>query len=149
MTTTSSKSIQARAQLCAQLVFQRDSQRSDLMDGAITRTELVALLLELLGEGHCLEITAVRSDHSDDSALGEHSHANGYCADVWPLASRTAGDYLDAGDSRFQRFLADVAKSHWLYQVGLAGTARTFGNLSAAGITAFADTGADHVHLGS
>ena len=142
-------SIQAREKLVVQLVFQRDSQSTDLLDVNLTQTELIALLLDLTNKGWHIEITAVRSDHSDDSALGLHSHANGYCADLWPLASATPGDYLDASSASFRLFLADAADSSWLYQIGLAGSANTPENMAAAGPTAFADDGADHVHLGA
>jgi hypothetical protein len=129
--------------------FQDDTQRADLDDVDTTQTGLIALLSELVAKGHALEFTAVKTDHHDDSALGEHCHFNGYCADLWPLASATAGDYLDAGDPRFQAFLRDVAASRYLYQVGLAGTAWTSANAVAAGGTVFHDDGADHVHLGA
>ena len=145
-------SIQARRQLIDSpaTFFQHEAeQHADLMDPAKTQTELIALLLELVGKGHVLEFTAIRSDHSDDSCLGYHSHADGFCADLWPLASRTAGDYLDASDDRFAAFLADAARSHWLYQIGLAGSADTRANQIAAGRTEFPDDGADHVHLGA
>jgi hypothetical protein len=129
--------------------FQDDTQRADLDDVDTTQTGLIALLSELVAKGHAIEFTAVKTDHRDDSALGEHCHFNGYCADLWPLASATAGDYLDAGDPRFQAFLRDVATSPYLYQVGLAGTAWTSANAVAAGGTVFHDDGADHVHLGA
>jgi hypothetical protein len=142
-------SIAARVALCEKLVFQRPSQRTDLETVGVTQTQLIALLLDLTGKGHHIEITAVKSDHSDDGILGEHSHYNGYCVDCWPLASATPGDYLDASDSRFQKFLRDAAASAWLYQIGLAGSAWTDANAAAAGPTAFHDDGADHVHLGA
>ena len=143
-------SIAARQSLCDRLVFQADSQRADLMDSAMTQTQLIALLLDLaVGKRWNLEVTAVRSDHHDDSALGLHCHANGYCADLWPLRSAKPGDYLDAGDVLFQDFLADAAESSWLYQIGLAGSAFTSANMHYAGSTAFEDDGADHVHLGA
>lgn len=129
--------------------FQDSTQRADLDDPATTKTGLIGLLTELVAKGHVLEFTAITSDHHDDSALGEHCHFNGYCADVWPLASKAAGDYLDAGDPRFAAFLADVARSPYLYQVGLAGSAWTSGNAVAAGDTVFHDTGPDHIHLGA
>ena len=140
---------QARDVLVAKLVFQDDTQASDLQNIGLTQTQLIALLTELTGKGWNIEITSVRTDHSDDSALGLHCHANGYCADLWPLASSDAGDYLDAGDPRFQQFLTDAAASPWLYQIGLAGSAWTTANANAAGPTVFQDDGADHVHLGS
>ena len=81
-------SLQARQDLVNKLVFQRDSEKSDLMDPNMTQTTLIALLLDLVNKGHHIEITAIRTDHSDDSSLGLHCHHNGYCADLWPLAQR-------------------------------------------------------------
>ena len=144
-------SLEARQALVASpnTFFQAASQRTDLENPATTQTGLIALLTELVAKGHCIEFTAIKTDHHDDSALGERCHFNGYCADLWPLASATAGDYLDAGDPRFQAFLRDVSASTWLYQVGLAGSAWTSGNAVAAGDTVFHDDGADHIHCGA
>jgi hypothetical protein len=129
--------------------FQADSQRTDLESLTLTQTDLIALLTELVGKGHILEFTAIKSDHHDDSNLGEHCHFNGYCADLWPLASRQAGDYLDADDPRFQAFLRDVDASGYTYQIGLAGSAWTSANAVAAGDSVFHDDGEDHVHIGA
>lgn len=141
-------SIAARAQLCSRLVFQDEAQRADLMDPAVTQTTLIALLLEVTAHTP-LEVTAVKSDHHDDSALGEHCHFRGFAADLWPLASLTPGDYLDASDARFGAFLRALAASPWLYQIGLAGEANTDANLAAAGASSFVDDGGDHVHVGA
>jgi hypothetical protein len=141
--------MQARADLVSRLVFQDASQKSDLLNPNLTQTQLIALLLGLAQAGWHMEITAVRSDHHDDSALGLHCHANGYCADLWPLASFAPGDYLDAGSQEFREFLEAAARSSWLYQIGLGGSADTQENATAAGPTYFADDGADHVHLGA
>ena len=140
---------QARQYLVSKLFFQDDTQKPDLLNENMTQTDLIALLVELVNKGHHIEITAVRTDHSNDSGLGEHCHANGYCADMWPLTGPTAGAYLDAGDAAFQKFLQDAAASQWLYQIGLAGSAYTSANVAAAGSSVFQDDGADHVHLGS
>lgn len=142
-------SLEARHSLVNRLVFQRESQRDDLLNMNLTQTQLIALLLDLVNEGHHIEITAVRSDHSDDAYLGFHCHAHGFCADLWPLASSTPGDYLDASDSRFAKFLHDAAQSEWLHQVGLAGSSWSQANVDAAGPTVFHDDGADHIHLGA
>ena len=144
-------SVEARLALVAspRTFFQNDTQRADLDDPATTQTGLIALLTELVAKGHNIEFTAIKSDHHDDSNLGEHCHFNGYCADLWPLASETAGDYLDAGDPRFAAFLRDVDASQWTYQIGLAGTAWTSANAVAAGDSVFHDDGADHVHIGA
>jgi hypothetical protein len=138
---------QARQYLVSKLFFQDDTQQSDLLDENLTQTDLIALLIELVNKGHHLELTAVRSDHADDSALGLHCHANGYCADMWPLTGPTAGAWLDAGDPYFQEFLQDAAASQWLFHIGLAGSAWTSDNVASAGSTVFQDDGADHVHL--
>ena len=132
-----------------QTVFQAESQRTDLLDPTITQTGLIALLSELVAKGHVLLFTAIKSDHHDDSALGLHCHFNGYCADLWPMHSAAPTDYIDAADPAFAVFLADVASSAYLYQVGLAGTAWTSSNAVAAGGSVFHDDGADHVHLGA
>lgn len=118
------------------------------MDPNVTRTELIALMLDVTN-GTPWEVTAVRSDHSDDSGLGEHSHANGYCLDGWPLNSPTPGDYMDETSFMFQAALRKARNSTWLYQIGLAGTAWTGPNAEAAGPTVFQDDGADHVHIGA
>jgi hypothetical protein len=144
-------SIEARQALVdsPQTVFQAESQRSDLLDPALTQTGLIALLSELVAKGHVLLFTAVKSDHHDDSGLGEHCHFNGYCADLWPLHSANPTDYIDASDPAFAVFLKDVDASDWTYQIGLAGSAWTSANAVAAGDAVFHDDGADHIHLGS
>ncbi len=97
---------QARQELVNLLVFQRGTEKGDLLDPNRTQTQLIALLLDLAKtHGWHIEITAVRTDHHDDSSLGLHCHANGYAADCWPLKSAAPQDYLDAGDPRFQEIL--------------------------------------------
>ena len=142
-------SIQARQELCSKLVFQHASQKADLLDVNKTQTQLIALLLGLTNMGWHIEITAVRSDHSDDSGLGFHCHAHGFCADLWPLANATPGNYIDANEPKFAQFLHDASISPWLYQIGLAGSAWMQTNVDAAGPTVFADSGPDHIHLGA
>ncbi len=136
------------------LLFQADSQRRDLINESSTRSELVALLTFLVKRGHVIEITAIKADHHDDSSLGvaplcEGTHAHGWAADCWPLASHTAGDYLDAAHPRFQAFLFDCARAPYLKQIGLAGSAWTPANRHASGATVFEDGGGDHAHLGT
>lgn len=136
-------------------VFQRQSQRDDLLDPNKTRTELIALLTYIcITKDHPFEFTAIKTDHHDDSHLsadGTGTHARGYGADGWPLDNRhlRAGAYLEADDARFQRFLRDLANAPFLRQIGLAGEADTSYNRSAAGPTVFSDSGADHIHIGA
>jgi hypothetical protein len=143
-------SMQARQKLVDSLIFQDGIQATDIMDPSKTKTQLIALLLELVDKGWHLEVTAVKSDHHNDSALGEYCHYNGYCADVWPLNSATPGDYIDASSPKFQQFLRDAATSPWLHQIGLVGDgADSPENFAAAGPTAFQDDGGAHIHLGA
>lgn len=118
------------------------------MDPNVTSTDLIALMLDVTN-GTSWEVTAVRSDHHDDSGLGEHSHANGYCLDGWPLNSKTPGDYMDANAIVFDQALRKASASEWMYQIGLAGSAWNEGAIATAGPTVFHDDGADHVHLGA
>lgn len=144
-------SIEARQALVKspQTVFQADSQKSDLLDPNITQTGLIAVLSELVAKGYYLLITAVKSDHHDDSALGEHCHFNGYAADLWPLHSSTGTDYINADDPKFAVFLKVLASCAYHYQTGLAGSADTDALHAAAGPTCFSDSGADHIHVGA
>lgn len=149
-------SLQARQALVASqnTIFQRQSQRSDLLNPDVTQTGLIALLSELVSKGHIIEFTAIKSDHHNDSGLNptpphEGTHFGGFAADCWPLASTNAGDYLDAQDPRFQKFLEDAADSPWLHQIGLAGSADCHIDRDAAGSTEFSDDGSDHIHLGA
>jgi hypothetical protein len=142
-------SIAERNLIIEKLVFQDSTQAADLADPDMTQSCLIAYLAYMIGLGWHIEITAVRSDHSNDAALGEFCHQYGYCVDCWPLASATPGDYLDASSLRFQQFLADAAASPWCWQIGLAGEADTEANMKACGQKGFVDDGADHIHLGS
>jgi len=141
-------SIEARQQLCNRLIFQDDTQRADLMDPSKTQTNLIALLLDL-SQTFPIEITAVRSDHHDDSALGLNCHANGYAVDCWPLQTNQPGNYYDAENPHFLDFLTVAAQSPWCYQIGLAGSAQTDAAVKASKGKSFMDDGADHIHLGA
>jgi len=140
--------IETRKQICELLFFQDATQKGDLLDPTRTTDELLGCLKSILDAGHHVEITAVRSDHSDDTALGPHCHARGYAVDCWPLATATAGDYLDADTDAFRAFLSACIRAAHIYQIGLAGSAATQENLDLAQAIAFIDDGADHVHLG-
>ena len=141
-----------RAALCDRLVFQRDSQRADLMEttpGLGAQTTLISCCLYLVAKGHKIEVTAVKSDHSNDSNLGYHCHYNGFCMDCWPLNSMTPGDYVDPGTHAFRQFLVDLTTAPFILQVGLAGTAFTQVNMERLGAYGFPDSGADHIHIGT
>ena len=143
-----------RARVVEACLFQDPAQKSDLRDSNVTQTELIALLDYLQKRGHRLEITAARSDHHDDTNLGEPDeffgcHARGWAVDCWPLNSDRAGDYMDETTHDFRQFLVDASNAPFLMQIGLAGSADLQANHVAAGPTCFSDDGGDHVHLGT
>jgi len=147
-------SIEARQALVdsGRLFFQRDSQRADLLDPNVTRTELIALLSYLVDKGHHLELTAVKSDHHDDSDLapsGVGTHWCGWAADFWPLTGPKPGAYVDAVTQTFRDFLGDLAGAPYRLQTGLGGSANLPENLAAAGDASFSDGDEDHVHGGT
>lgn len=145
-------SIEARQKLVGHpnIFFQNDRQKADLLDPEKTQTSLIALLIELvIVKGQLLVITAVRSDHHDDSALGLHCHANGYAVDCWPLTMKNLNAYADGISAPMTSLLVDASRSTWLHQIGLAGSADESGNHALAGPTAFSDSGPDHIHLGA
>ncbi len=157
-------SLQARQALVRSpnTIFQSDVMRADLLDPARTQTTLIALLLELVGKGHIIEFTMIRTGHHIDGPNGHNP--GGRAADCWPLASTTPGDYLDATSSRFVKFIDDAAASSWLLQEGLVGDGSdSDANFASAeqaarsheggryidGVTIFQDDGGAHVHLGA
>jgi hypothetical protein len=148
-------SAQARLIVAKRCIIRDANALVDILNSEAggTRTELIALLLDASAAAAALErvllVTSVRSDHRDDSALGEHSHANGYCADVWLLRSRIDGDYESGTSEIFALWLSAIRRSPWLYQIGLAGEAATQSNLVMISPRGFIDSGADHVHLGA
>ena len=64
------------------------TQKADLLNVALTNTDLIAALKLALDQGFIIQVTSVRSDHGDDSCLGppgvyNHGHAHGYALDCW------------------------------------------------------------------
>ena len=148
-------SIEARQAIVqsSRTFFQVDSQRSDLLDPNITQTQLIAFLTHILAQGWAIEFTAICSDHHDDSCLTSPpycgTHAKGWAVDCWPLNTPKAGDYMDAGDPHFQKFLSQAMNAPFYMQTGLGGSANTGANQVAAGGAWFPDSDADHVHFGT
>jgi hypothetical protein len=135
-------------------VFLRDSQRDDLLDPTVTQTELIAVLEHLVRNNWNLLFTAIVSDHHDDTAACKTgppycgTHAHGWSVDIWPLKFPHATAFLAANDPHFQKFLSQCAELPYLLQIGLGGGADSPINQAAAGPTWFADSNADHVHIG-
>ena len=141
-------SLEFRQKLVAnsKLQFTNESQKQDLLDPTKTKTGLVAMLQYVLDHAQFgFKLTAVKTDHHDDSALGPHSHFDGQAVDGWPIDSN--GIYLDANDLSI--WIEDIDDCNFIYQVGLAGSAYTQDNMELLGDKGFQDSGADHIHLGA
>lgn len=136
------------------IIFRSEQQRDDIVNLRGVQTQIIALLQHLVDKGAIIEVTALKSDHRDDTErnpVPPHigTHASGWAIDCWPLARVEQGAYLDAEDEQFQHFLELVSGAPWLHQIGLAGTAWNPLNVAAAGETVFQDEGDDHVHIGT
>jgi hypothetical protein len=135
-----------------QMRYQLDSQKSDLLDEAITKTTLIAHLEYLLGKGHWICVTAVYSDHHYDGPNGHND--GGRAIDCWPLVPHSpknadgSFNYVGSDSPEMVAFLKDAAHSPWNFQIGLGGSADDACNASAAGPTEFDDSQFDHIHLG-
>ena len=133
------------------IFYQKNSQKSDLLDEAMTKTTLIAQAELLLNKGHWLCITAVRSDHHND---GPNGHAGGRAFDCWPLVSNApknadgSFNYVPQDSHEMRQFLMDAAASPYNFQIGLGGCADDSSNQIAAGKTEFDDSSADHIHIG-
>jgi hypothetical protein len=148
-------SSQTRQWVAARLFYQDSTQKSDILDPNKTQTELIAALQSLLKKGYHIELTAVNSDHHDDTNLNPTPpycgvHAHGWAVDCWPLNSATPGDWVDASTHIFRQFLVDISKVPFYMQTGLVGDgADSAANFQAAGPGAFQDDGGAHIHIGT
>jgi len=156
-------SLEARAAVAnsPHIIYRSFEQRNDIARTNGVQTQLIAMLEYLVGHGAIIEVTALKSDHSDDTTdchtgppyCGTHAH--GWSVDCWPLLvatpyeQRQESDYMDAGDPRFQHFLRLVAQGPYLHQIGLGGSAYADADILASGSTCFRDDGEDHVHIGT
>lgn len=132
------------------LIFRSDQQKTDLLNPGITCYGLVLYLTDLcINKGYYIEVTAIKSDHSNDSSLGVHCHFFGWCIDCWPLNSATEGNYMLPDSPEMLKFLHDAGVDVNRWQIGEAGTAWTHAEAIAAGSSVFHDDGADHIHLGA
>jgi hypothetical protein len=145
------------------IIFRTAQQRDDIVSLSVVQTQLVAFLQFMVQNGALFVVTAIKSDHSDDTSLCKTgppyigTHAHGWAIDCWPLTKPEDGAYMDASDMRFQHFLRLAEKAPYLHQIGLGGTAYTDANRIASGPTAFADgyvddagiwQSEDHIHFG-
>jgi hypothetical protein len=136
------------------LFFQSSSERQDILNESVVKTELVGLLEYLQAKGYYIEITAVTTDHHPDGYLssqpgGAGTHQYGWAVDCWPLNSAKPGDYMDQTTHSFRQFLKDATGYPYTMQVGLGGAAFLQANMDVLCAYGFQDDGSDHVHLGT
>lgn len=132
------------------LFFQNPSQKADLLDEKKTQSVTIALLQDLLNKQHYIELTAVKTDHHDDSGLGLHCHFNGYCFDGWFLNTPKAGDYAAVDSAVMIAGLHDAGADDHKYQIGETPDAYTHAEIVAAGtVGVFKDGGGSHIHFGA
>lgn len=130
-----------RKWILSHLTFQRDSQRMDLLDPAMTSNNLLAaigkaVLPEPEGKGHRLLITSVRTDHSDDRNLGPHCHARGFAVDLWPMDEANM-------EAIVQDFCTENRK---VVKIGLGGSSKS-AHPHAGSTIVFEDNDTDHIHV--
>jgi hypothetical protein len=134
-------SIQMRESVVAELAFSDDTQKSDLLNPDLTNTNLIAALAQAVfpaphGQGHRLLITSVRTDHSDDSALGPHCHARGFAVDLWPQ-----------DDVDLHAVAQDFCTNNpWVIKLGLGGISQSLA-LNAGDTVVFFDNSTNHLHV--
>jgi len=125
---------------------------NDLLDFSKTQTDLIALLARAAlpasdgGLGFDVLLTAINSDHHDDSCLGIHTHHSGYAVDIGTVNG------VDIGDNP-QTLLfcqAMAGNNKWVVKVGLGGPASAFMqqlSISFPQTIVFVDNQQPHVHL--
>lgn len=135
-------SAQERQTLVDRLHFTNASQRSDLLDEALTDTNLIAGLQYLVD--HCpkgILITAVRNDHPTfDGGPDGHGHNAGKAVDYW-TASPNDADVVEV-------VCASARNPYW-WTVGLGGSAKPYQSYVTwpqAPFVFFLDNDSDHVH---
>lgn len=118
-------SIETRQKLVSdsRLVFQRDSQRTDLLDSAMTNTWLIEFLMKLLDEaGHPILVTALYTDHHPGTLHHPTDGTPGRAVDCWNA------DWATVGDDKCVDVMKAAAKisegeQPFLVEVGLSGDA--------------------------
>lgn len=109
-----------RNQLVGYLEFQRDSQRTDLLNPHLTDTLVIQMLDDIVQRyprypeaTEYILVTSAYSDHAPDSDLGPHGHhpasGPGFAVDIAP----SGDDWLG--------ILKALAASPYVWSVGLGG----------------------------
>lgn len=130
-----------RDAICAELTFQKESQKSDLLDPSITTETLLTFLSELLSRRDGiwkgkLVVTSVKSDHDDD---GPNGHFGGNALDFAAIQDDANGHLIaDAQACEDARGIG-LSPYYWNYVPALGG----FNEASKL----FADQGGQHIHV--
>jgi hypothetical protein len=132
-----------------ELAFNDPLAHADLDDPDKTDTFVIAALLDLQQrQKHRILITAVRSDHSDDSCLGADAHAFGKSVDCYHA------DWATVGDDKIVDVITALIYNPYVWSIGLGGFPaqylQRFQELAAKvddRIIVFQDNGEDHVHF--
>jgi hypothetical protein len=138
-----------RHNVCLELSFNDPLAHADLDDPNKTDTYVIAALQDLQQrQKHRILITAVRSDHDDDSCLGADAHAFGKSVDLWHA------DWATVGDDKIVDVITALLNNPYVWSVGLGGSAaqylQKFQALAAkidSRLIVFQDNGSDHVHF--
>ena len=113
--------------------FHEASNHADILNENKTKKNLITMIAYLLNKNHIIYFTAINSDHHDDSALGLHSHHNGFAFDCWPMRTDKPEDYFDADEAGFLSFLRDASTSVYYYQIGLTPDCHTKAAIAVSG----------------
>lgn len=135
-------SLDTRTWVCDNVAFTAASQRSDLMDPALTTTGLIAFLVELLHarsgvwQNKGVVVTAVRSDHPTPDGPNGHQ----------------GGNAIDFGDSNGAsgHLAHDVQACDGALGIGLGGEYKAYAvELGGYGPASklFEDNNTNHIHV--
>lgn len=147
-------SLQTRQLVANALIYQNPAlQKFQLTaknehGGYIVHTNMIQLLHDILFVFKApFLVTAIKTDHHDDSCLGAHSHFAGKCIDGWFLSGLGPTDYMMPDDASFAIWLKQIAHHPLTYSIGLGGSAYTPPLRLACAPIGFEDSGEDHIHL--
>jgi hypothetical protein len=145
-------SAETRAWVAARLFYQDSTQKTDILNPEKTQTQLISMLEALIKKNYWITITALTTDHHDDSGLGEPplycgTHAKGWAADLWINNTAKSGDWVDQSTHLFRQFLVDVSNCEFHFQTGLTSDCYNAANIEAAGSGCYLDDGGSHIHI--
>jgi len=114
------------------------TQKADLLDVTVTNTNLIAALKDVLDKGFVVQVTSVKTDHSDDSCLGipgvyNHGHTHGYALDCWC--------------EDLQSFVQYLCDNPLVMKIGLGGARAQALQITPGATMVFSDNNEPHIHF--